>query len=172
MAVNEQAKKVKNKGGRPSLYKEEYANLAFNYCLLGAIDEDLASFFNVAVSTINKWKIDYPLFLESLKKGKEEADAQIALSLFNRAKGAIIHTQQAFKVKEVTVINGKRTEIESVKIVNLQQEQPPDTTAAIFWLKNRRPDRWRDKVEVLDNNKPSLNISVINPKIQEEIDKL
>lgn len=139
-------KKEKNKGGRPSLYKEEYASLAFNYCLLGATDEDLATFFEVQKSTINNWKNDYPEFLDSIKKGKVQADAIIASSLYNRAKGAIINQQQAFKVKRVSYNDkGNRIETESIEIVDLQQEQPPDTTAAIFWLKNRNPNNWRDK---------------------------
>lgn len=145
--------KIKNKndvntGGRPTSYKEEFADQAFNYCLLGATDKDLAQFFEVAESTINKWKKDYPEFSESIKKGKVQADAVIASSLYNRAKGAIINQQQAFKIKSVTYNDkGQRTEIESVEIVDLQQEQPPDTTAGIFWLKNRNPKHWRDKTE-------------------------
>lgn len=138
--------KKKGKGGRPSSYKEGFAVQAFNYCLLGATDEDLAQFFEVQKSTINNWKKDHPEFLDSIKKGKVQADAVIASSLYNRAKGAIINQQQAFKVKSVTYNDkGQRTEIESIEIVDLQQEQPPDTTAAIFWLKNRNPENWRDK---------------------------
>lgn len=138
----------KNKVGRPTSFKEEYAELAYKYCLLGATDKDLAQFFEVTETTINNWKNDYPEFFESIKKGKSEADAIIASSLYNRAKGAIINQQQAFKIKTVTYNDkGQKTEIESIEIVNLQQEQPPDTTASIFWLKNRKPDRWRDKIE-------------------------
>lgn len=138
----------KNKVGRPTSFKEEYAELAYKYCLLGATDKDLAQFFEVTETTINNWKNDHTEFFESIKKGKSEADAIIASSLYNRAKGAIINQQQAFKVKTVTYNDkGQKTEIESIEIVNLQQEQPPDTTAGIFWLKNRKPDRWRDKIE-------------------------
>lgn len=104
----EKKDKIKSKGGRPSSYKQEYVDLAFKFCLLGATDEDLAKFFDVAESTINKWKIDYPEFSESLKRGKQQSDAEIASSLYNRAKGAIIHTQQAIKLKTVTIKDGKR----------------------------------------------------------------
>lgn len=142
--------KTGNSKGRPSSYREEFPALAFNYCLLGATDSDLANFFDVQESTINNWKKDHPDFLESIKKGKERADAVIAASLYNRAKGAVINQQQAFKVKEITYNeDGKKCEIESIEIINLQQEQAPDTTAAIFWLKNRKPERWRDKAETI-----------------------
>lgn len=71
--------KIKDsKSGRPSLYKEEYADQAYNYCLLGATDKDLANFFDVTETTINNWKLDHHEFFESIKKGKEIADASTA----------------------------------------------------------------------------------------------
>ena len=73
--------------GRKTKYKQEYDELAFNYCLLGAKDTQLAEFFNVTEQTINNWKKDHPSFFESIKKGKQDADAEVANSLFHRAKG-------------------------------------------------------------------------------------
>ena len=148
------------KTGRPTLFKDEYIELAFNYCLLGATDEDLATFFDVQKSTINNWKKDFPSFLDSIKRGKELADSKVALSLYNRATGAIINTQQAFKVKTSTIIDGKKVESETIEIVDLKQEQPPDTTAAIFWLKNRKPDKWRDKAETVLSGEIAAKISI------------
>lgn len=119
------------KQGRPSKYKEEYAEQAHNYCLLGAIDEQLASFFDVSVTTINTWKETYPDFLASIKKGKEQADLEVTQSLKKRASG--------MKLKKQVVKEGG--------IVELEDEIPPDTAAMIFWLKNRQPKIWRDKQE-------------------------
>lgn len=119
------------KQGRPSKYKEEYAEQAYNYCLLGAIDEQLASFFDVSVTTINTWKETYPDFLASIKKGKEVADLQVTESLKKRASG--------MKLKKQVVKDGG--------IIELEDEIPPDTAAMIFWLKNRQPKIWRDKQE-------------------------
>jgi len=138
-----------NEGGRPTLYKEEYAELAYNYTLLGATDAILAKFFNVSEQTINNWKNEHIEFFEALKKGKEYADMNIAGRLFERAKGVVIKTQQAFKFKttEYNEQGKKVRDYEDVQIVDLEQEQPPDTTAIIFWLKNRNPEYWRDKVE-------------------------
>lgn len=119
------------KQGRPSKYKEEYAEQAYNYCLLGAIDEQLASFFDVSVTTINTWKETYPDFLASIKKGKEQADLEVTQSLKKRASG--------MKLKKQAVKEGG--------IVELEDEIPPDTAAMIFWLKNRQPKIWRDKQE-------------------------
>ena len=139
--------------GRPSKYKEEYNEQAYKLCLLGATDAKLADFFDVDESTINNWKIDFPEFFESIKKGKLRADAEIAEGLYNRAKGAVINTQQAIKLKESQFNHeGKKiSEEERVEVVDLIQEVPPDTAAGIFWLKNRNPEMWRDRREYNDN---------------------
>lgn len=128
------------KGGRPSSYRAEYAEQAFKLCLLGATYADLAGFFGVAESTINNWKDAHPEFLESLKGGKEQADARVAESLFQRALG---YEHEAVKITT-------HAETGHTTITPYVERYPPDTTAAIFWLKNRRPDLWRDKVEPED----------------------
>jgi hypothetical protein len=125
----------KNVKGRPTSYKEEYAELAYKFCLLGADDKDLARNFDVCEKTINNWKKEQPLFLQSIKNGKEVADAEIAHSLYHRAKG--------YTHPEDKIFNDNGTPM----IVPTVKHYPPDTTAAIFWLKNRRPEDWRDKVD-------------------------
>ena len=122
--------------GRPSKYKPEYAELAYNYCLLGATDAKLAEFFEVDESTINNWKIDFPEFFESIKKGKEVADAQVAQSLFKKATG--------YEHGAVKIFNDQGEPL----VVPHTERYAPDTTAAIFWLKNRQPALWRDKQEI------------------------
>ena len=121
--------------GRPTKYKEEYCEQAYKLCLLGATDAKLADFFVVNEDTINKWKIDYPQFSESLKRGKDDADAVIAQSLFHRAKG--------YSHPEDKIFNDDG----SAMVVPTTKHYPPDTTACIFWLKNRQKDKWRDKTE-------------------------
>ncbi|MHA3059921.1 hypothetical protein ACX1N5_04055 [Acinetobacter sp. ANC 4636] len=136
----------KSNAGRPSRYKQEYCVQAYKLCLLGSTDKQMANFFGVAESTINKWKIDHSEFSESIKRGKEIADMEIANSLHERAKGVKIKKKQAIKLKRVEYAFGKRVlEEERIEIVEVEEELPPDTTAAIFWLKNRNPDQWRDK---------------------------
>lgn len=134
-------------GGRPTDFKQEYVKQVYQLCLLGATDKDIADFFSVTEQTINNWKNDFPEFFESLREGKEIADMHIANKLYNRAEGAIINTQQAFKLKKkYTDENGNKIEDEVVEVVDLQQELPPDTTAMIFWLKNRKSTKWKDKI--------------------------
>lgn len=124
--------KAKHAGGRPTKYKPEYVELAYKYCLLSATDADLARCFEVDVDTVYKWKLDYPEFSESIKKGKEIADAEVGKRLYERAMG-YSHPEE-----KIFVHNGEVIRAETVK------HYPPDATSAIFWLKNRQPAKWRD----------------------------
>lgn len=134
---------------RPSLYKPEYNIQTERLCRLGATDEELATFFEVAVSTISLWKTEHPEFSEAIKRGKIESDAEVADKLYSRATGYEWDEQVPMKVKEVTYENGKRLrEIEHIEVTSVHKVVPPDTTAAIFWLKNRRKTEWRDRHEL------------------------
>lgn len=130
------------KRGRPSSYAPEYADDAEKLCLLGATDADMADFFGVAESTINNWKEAHADFLESIKRGKAKADATIADSLYRRALG---YEHNAVKIITVADGNNQGSHVEQVPYI---ERYPPDTAAAIFWLKNRRPDLWREKQEI------------------------
>lgn len=121
---------------RPTNYRNEYAEQARQLCLLGYIDKQLADFFNVSEQTINTWKNKHPEFLESIKKGKVIADAEVVESLYNRAKGF------DYEEVELKVVSGKT----SKKII--KKRALPDPTSAIFFLKNRQSKYWRDKQEI------------------------
>jgi hypothetical protein len=134
--------------GRPTDYKDTYPDQAYKLCLLGATDKELANFFEVVESTINLWKLEHPKFSESIKDAKENADAEVAKSLNEKARGYRYTKMQPIKVKEVIYENGKRVkETERVEIIPTEEVVPPDTVAGIFWLKNRRKINWRDRVE-------------------------
>jgi hypothetical protein len=126
---------VKRKPGRPSLYKPEYVVQAKKLCLLGATDRELADFFKVSEQTLNTWKAQHPEFLESLKVGKEQADQRVERSLYQRAVG--------YSHPDVHVSNFQG----DVTLTPITKHYPPETTAGIFWLKNRRPEEWRDRIE-------------------------
>ena len=123
--------------GRPTKYQDTYPAQALKLCKLGATDKEIAAFFEVHVDTIDEWKRVHPSFSESLKEGKQLADAEVAHKLFHRATG--------YSHKAVKIVADAKTKEEH--IVEFVEHYPPDTTAAIFWLKNRRPDLWRDKVD-------------------------
>ena len=121
--------------GAPTKYREEYAEQAYKLCLLGAKDKDLAGFFGISEQTLNNWKAAHPKFMESLKEGKDYADANVAKSLYRRAKG--------YEHEAVKIVADAKTGSEH--IVHYTERYPPDTTACIFWLKNRQREHWRDK---------------------------
>jgi len=89
------------------------------------------------VKTIANWKDAEAEFLQALKSGKAPADAEVTDALFQRARGFRWTEQQAVKYRPS---NGT----EDVKVIEVERMVPPDTVACIFWLKNRRPDLWRD----------------------------
>ncbi len=128
------------KDGRPTKYLPEYNLQVEKLCKLGAIDKEIADFFEVTEQTINNWKNEFPDFFESIKRGKTLADSNVADRLYQRALG-FEHDSEEIKVMTV----GKESVIERVPIRKIY---PPDATSAIFWLKNRRPDKWRDKQEI------------------------
>lgn len=136
--------------GRPSKYTKQIADQTYKLCLLGATDKDLADFFEVNEDTINEWKKVYPTFSESIKKGKSIADANIADRLYQRAMG-FEHDSEEIKVVSIGQNLGS-----SIERVPVRKVYPPDTTAAIFWLKNRQRDNWRDKQEVENSGEQKI----------------
>lgn len=132
--------KKKNPSGRPSKFKEEYVELVERLCLLGHTDEELAHSLDVHVSTIYDWKNKNSRFSEAIKNGRENADMEVVRALYRRAIGGVFKVPQ--KVGEETVM--------------VDRYIPPDNVAAIFWLKNRQKDKWRDKKELEGN----VNIKV------------
>lgn len=126
--------KEKHAGGRPTKYNKQNCEQARKLCLLGYTDKQLADFFEVDEATINRWKIKYPEFCESIKKGKVIADGEVADSLFHRAKG------YSHKDTHISNYQGEITKTDITK------HYPPDTAAAFIWLKNRAS--WKDRQDI------------------------
>lgn len=122
----------KKKVGRPTRYHHSLVERAYKLALLGLRNEDLAVAFGVAEGTINDWLAKHEEFREAVKRGRAEADAQVAHSLYHRAVG------YSCPEEKILVIKGEPVKIETIKYY------PPDTTAAIFWLQNRQKEFWRD----------------------------
>lgn len=124
--------------GRPSEFDPAYVEQAAKLCALGATDDEMADFFGIHRSTLYRWKLDHPEFCDAIKSAKEIADERVERSLYQKATGFDYTEEQAIKIK---VEQHK----EEVEVVEVRKHSPADTTAAIFWLKNRRKDHWRDK---------------------------
>jgi len=124
----------KRRIGRPNKYDSEaHPILAFKYCLLGCDDAALARNLEIGESTLNRWQHEHPEFRNSIKAGRDEADAKVASSLYHKANG---YSHKAEKIKI--------TDDGDVFRAEYIEHYPPDTASAIFWLKNRRRDKWRD----------------------------
>lgn len=146
------AAKDKHAGGRPTAYKPEFAEQAKAQCVEGATDQELADFFEVSVRTLYRWKNTFPEFCQALKAAKAPADERVERSLYERALG-----YERDEV-DIRVVEGQIVQ------TTIRKFYPPDTTAAIFWLKNRRPDEWRDKVdhELTGKNGGPLSLALIS----------
>ena len=100
----------------------------------GLTDEQLAARMGISPATLYEWKKKFPEISESLKKGKEVVDTQVENALLRRALG--------YDYTETRVEESNK---DGRKVVETRKHVPPDTTAQIYWLKNRRPDKWRDR---------------------------
>ncbi len=113
----------------------------------GLTDEEIAKNIGISRSTLADWKNKFPDISDALKKGKEEADYEVEDSLFKRATGYTAKIKKTFKVKKVrySETGRKIEELEELEQGEDEVHIPADVTAMIFWLKNRRPDKWKDR---------------------------
>lgn len=105
-------------------------------CLAGATNLDLAHEFEVSVQTVRSWRAKHAEFRAAIKISKDVADEEVERSLFERATGYSHDSVKFFLAKDGSVVSQEFVE-----------HVPPDSTAMIFWLKNRKPAEWRDKIE-------------------------
>lgn len=109
----------------------------------GLTDEQIAANIGIRRETLYAWKKDFPNISNALKRGKEIVDIQVENALLKRALG--------YTYKETTreaQFNPQTEKYEMVVTKEVTKEVVPDTTAQIFWLKNRKPEEWRDKKDV------------------------
>lgn len=145
----EQTKRPSNNpDGRTSGYSTKMCQEVIGLCERGATDEEIAQHFEISTRTLYRWKAAYPEFCQAIQTGKDLADERVERSLYQMATGTYVKEQQAHKVKTVTYDDGKRSaEAEEIKLVEVERYMPPEVPAAIFWLKNRRSGKWRDRIE-------------------------
>jgi hypothetical protein len=152
----------RNKGGRPSSYKPEFAAQAAKLCSLGATDQEMADFFEVNVLTIYRWKHAHDEFCKALKVGKEVADERVERSLYQRAIG---YEQDEVKI----FMPGGAAE---PVYAPFRAKIAPDVTAAIFWLKNRRRELWRDVTEHHSKVKHEYDFSGVGDNDLAELERI
>jgi hypothetical protein len=119
--------------GRPTRFEPEMCAQARNYCLLGATNDELAEFFDVHPSTIDRWIAERADFRDAVKRGRVVADARVARGLYDRAVG------YDRTVERSVIVGGE------LKPVTSTVHYPPNVQACIFWLRNRRRETWGDR---------------------------
>lgn len=107
----------------------------------GLTDEQIAKNMGVSRSTLNDWKKRFPDILDALKNGKEVVDILVENALLKRALGY-----------EYTEVKTKKENDIVTEVTTTTKQVVPDVTAQIFWLKNRKPESWRDKVVYTDKS--------------------
>lgn len=115
----------------------------------GLTNEQIAKNIGINPDTLYTWMKKYSEIAESLKKGKEVVDRQVENALLKSALG--------YHYREQTVTN-------KGDVVEVEKYEKPNTTAQIFWLKNRKPEEWREKQEVQQTGDMSININVKGSK--------
>ncbi len=124
-----------------SKYREDFPELVEMHLRKGLTEAQAAKKLGVSVRTFEEYKSRYPHFLQAIKRGKAPVDFEVENALLKRARGYTYEEKHT-----VTKIQGKGDKAEATvaEVRRVVKHVPSDTTAAIFWLKNRDPERWRD----------------------------
>ena len=124
----------------------------------GLTDEQIANNMGISRSTLFEWRKNNQDISNALKKGKEVVDIEVENALYKKALGYNVLLKKTFKLKRIEYNDDGKKIKEYEELVDGYDEThiPADTTAQIFWLKNRNPRKWRDKVEV-ETNKQELS---------------
>lgn len=136
--------------------EEDKLKLLEGWARNGLTNDQIAKNIGVNPKTIYDWMNKEPKIKEALKKGKEVVDLEVENALYKKAIGYNVEIQKAFKLKDIIYNeNGKKiSETERIEYAKEEVHVPADTTAQIFWLKNRKRNEWRDKQEVSVNANP------------------
>jgi transcriptional regulator with XRE-family HTH domain len=144
------------------LWDDTIPGRAYKLCLLGLTNEELAVAFGVSLKRVDAWEKNRSKFKRALRLGRQEADAEIAKAMYQRAKG------YSHPDVHVAIYKGE------VIVTDIVKYYPPDTAAAQFWLKNRQKDKWADISRVDITNTVNINDSKnkLNDFSDEELDLL
>jgi transposase len=158
---NATPEKAKRGRGRPTDFNPEYVRQAEKLCALGATDEEIADFFGVQTRTIYRWKAAHPEFSQAIKTAKELADERVERSLYQRACGYETDAVKIFMPASAS----------KPVYAEYKEKVAADTTAAIFWLKNRRKETWADTKDVNVNMSLSDQFEALLAEIHENRQK-
>ena len=158
----------KNKRGRKGKYHEWLTDDSLTkieaWARDGLTEEQIANNMGIAYSTLKEWKNKFSAIMSALKRGKEVVDIEVENSLLKRALGTEI-TEEKTYIQEVDGVQTKRKEI-------IKKQIQPDTTAIIFWLKNRKPIEWRDRRHQILEGQVKVQNDPLEKLSSSELDRL
>lgn len=121
----------------------------------GLTDEQIAQNIGIGKTTYYRWIEQFGEIRDALKRGKAPVDLQVENALLKKALGFTVTVKKPIKLRTKKQLKDKGTiEEERIEYADEEVYIPPETAAQIFWLKNRRPDKWRDKPVEVNNDKP------------------
>lgn len=121
----------------------------------GLTDEQIAHNMGISRSTLKEWRAKYPAISAALKESKELVDRLVENALLKRALGYEYEeiTEELTKTEDGTLAMRETKRV--------RKQVAPDTTAQIFWLKNRKPDDWRDKPEPTQDQALQVAVEIL-----------
>lgn len=125
----------------------------------GLTDAQIAAKMGISSSTLYQWQLDHPEISDAIKRGKKPVDDEVENTLLKSALG---YEYEEIVTEIIEAPNGEQRK----KVSKIKHYAQPSTTAQIFWLKNRRPDKWRDRQELAG----SMNLTTSN--IIEEVENI
>ena len=157
----------KSIGGAKSKYTKEMCAKAEELASEGLIDKEIAKQLGIHPATYYDYQNKHPEFSEAIKRGKSVVDDKVESVLLKRALG------YSYKEKKVIVEMDKDGNQKPAKIETVDKEVIPSDTALIFWLQNRRPDRWRDmrKFDFGDNADVVINVKPASEYKEDDLDE-
>ncbi|MFA5348132.1 MAG: hypothetical protein WC294_08340 [Methanoregula sp.] len=147
-------------GRKPRYDPKRHPRIALSVSRKGKTNPEIAASLGIVESTLHEWRKKYPEFSDALKEGKEEADSRVEASLFQRATGYDLDVEETTEYPDG-----------GMQVKRTKKHIAPDTTAQIFWLKNRRPDEWRDKQQQEITGPNGGPVSIVRDMSDEEIEK-
>lgn len=132
----------------------------------GATDETLAKKMQISRSTLSEWKKKYEVIAEALRETKEIVDVEVENALLKRATGYDYIEEVPMKTKREFWTEAGKCSEETIKVIEVTKHMPPDPRAAMYWLNNRKPEKWKASRE--DSAEGDGELDVVIPEADKE----